>query len=95
MFTKKPAANAELVVARNEKLEVLRNLDVEDALYEQTLDAVERLSKLAAEEAPEKLSINTLLPVIGTVASVILIIGHERANVLTTKALAFLPKLLK
>lgn len=95
MFTKKPRSTAGLEEARTEALKVLGDLDPTDPQYTKTLAAVETLSNLIAQEAPDKLSINAVVPVVGTLASVVMIIGHEKANVLTTKALLFLPKLLK
>ena len=94
MFTKKPQ-NTGLSEARDAALKVLVDLDPSDPDYQKTLKAVKTLSNLMEQETHERISINALLPVLGTLASVGMIVGYERAHIVTTKALQFLPKLLK
>lgn len=95
MFTKKPAEKTGLERAREDALDVLNDYAPVDDEYKTILKRVVTLSNLMEKEAPEKLSINALLPVIGTIASVVVIVGYEQRQVLTSKALQFLPKLLK
>lgn len=95
MFIKKLNRKSELESARDDALYVLNEQEPFSDEYRQALENVVTLSELHAREAREKLSMNTLLNVGGTIAAVIAIVGHEKANVLTSKALLFIPKLLK
>lgn len=95
MFPKKPVDTASLEHARREAIRVLLETPVEDENYKRYLKNVERLSALIVKESPDPLNWNAVLPVVGTIASVVMIVGHEKAHVLTSKALQFLPKLLK
>lgn len=95
MFTKKNVEKSGLEEARDAAVKVLVDMDPSDPEYCKTLKAVKTLSNLMQAEQREKLSVNTAATVIGTLASVAMIVGHERAHIVTSKALAFLPKLLK
>ncbi len=55
---------------------------------------VDQLSKLySLRETPQRLSPDTLAIVIGNLVGIILIVGHERLHVVTSKALTFVMKL--
>lgn len=95
MFTKKREDVASLQGVRREALRNLGDLRPGEDGYETALDAAERLSALIVKESPEPLSWNAIIPVVGTIASVLVITDFERLNVITTKAVQFLPKLLK
>lgn len=96
MFTRKPASTDGLEAMRREAIRVANDhTDLKSDEYQNALQTVERLSVLIVKEKREPLSWNTVLPVVGTIASVLVITDFERLNVVTTKALQFLPKLLK
>lgn len=95
MFPNKRDKRSELEKSRDDAISVLNSLDPFSDEYKKKLKHVQKLSDLVAHEAPEKLNINTVLSVGGTVASVIMIISHEKASVLTSKAMHFLPKLIR
>lgn len=63
--------------------------------YQETLDKVERLSKLRAprKEARKPIDPNHFVTGAFSIASVLLILNYERAHVVTSKALSFVPKL--
>lgn len=60
--------------------------------YQKILDKLERLYKIKAEERPDRVKRDTLLMVGGNVVVTAMIVGHERANVITSKALSFIQK---
>jgi hypothetical protein len=57
--------------------------------YEKMLKLVERLHDMLDEDTPEVVSKNTMLTVGGNLLGIILILKHERVNVITSKALSF------
>lgn len=57
--------------------------------YTKMLGLVERLHDMMDEEKPDVVSKNTLLTVSGNLLGIILILKHERLNVITSKALSF------
>lgn len=57
---------------------------------------VDQLTKLYAikdQESPKRVSPDTLVTVGANLLGVLVIIKHEQVNVITSKALAFLPKI--
>lgn len=46
-----------------------------------------------ATDAPNRLSADTMLSVGGSIVGVLLILGFEKANVITSKGLSFIPKI--
>lgn len=94
MFGQKSKAN-------NEGLDdaiasVLSDLDGFTSETEEYAASVDRLVKLyAIREAnqPKKISPDTLVIVAANLLGIMIIVNHERMNVITSKALAFLPKL--
>lgn len=64
-----------------------RTSEKDNALAEAEL----ALKRLEAEK-PDRVDKNTLAIIAGNIAAVILVIGYERAHVVTTKALGFLMK---
>lgn len=71
----------------------LRNLRAEmpnTEEYAKTLSLVERLNQMVDKEKPSSVSKDTLLTVGANLLGIILILKHEHANVITTKALGFI-----
>lgn len=79
--------------ARDDALLVLDNLDPTDADYTKTMKHVETLSNLIAAERRELLSPNTVILALANIGGIALIVGHERVNIVTSKALSFVGKL--
>lgn len=67
-----------------------KKADSED--YANMVSQLDTLYKLKAEDKPDRVSRDTLAIVAGNLAGVILIVGYERANLVTSKALALLVK---
>lgn len=61
--------------------------------YPVLLERVSKLEKLRADRRPKKLSPDTRAMIAANLAGIVLIISHERLNVITTKATSLLVKL--
>jgi hypothetical protein len=61
--------------------------------YADMVDHLSELYKIKETEIPRRVSPDTMATVIGNLIGIILIVGHERAHVVTTKALSFIRKL--
>jgi len=84
---------AGLQKARRDALKVLDDMDPTDSDYEKTIAHVKTLSELITAERPEPLNYNTLVLAFTNIGGIALIVGHERAHVVTSKALTFIGKL--
>jgi len=92
MFTKPKPEKTRLEQAIDNLLErLVENDDPEDTA--KIVDQLSKLYKMKEFDTPRHVSPDTLLLVIGSLAGIVLIIGYERANVVTSKALAFVLKL--
>lgn len=63
-----------------------------DAEYPVIISQLERLHALKPEKAPKRVSPDVLATVAGNLIGIIVIVGHERAHVVTSKALTFVMK---
>jgi len=64
-----------------------------ESYTEEYSKSVDQLTKLyALKEPPRRVSPDTLAIVIGNILGIILIVGHERAHIVTSKALQFVLK---
>jgi hypothetical protein len=71
----------------------LRSLDPNDDDYLKQVTAVETLYKLKDIDRKERVSADTMAIVAGNLAGILIIVSHERAHVVATKALSLLKKL--
>lgn len=87
---------SDLQHARDALLAMMCETDPLSEEYAEMVGQVKTLSELVQKEHPvrDPLNINSLIPAAATLASVGLIIWHERDHVIVTKALNFLPKLI-
>ena len=60
--------------------------------YAKMADQLDKLYKMKATDRPDRVSKDALIAVIGNIAGIVAIIGHERVHVITSKALGFVPK---
>lgn len=67
-------------------------LTADDPAYAKMRTQVVELEKLKAELRPKRLSPDVLVTITGNILGIILIVGHERAHVVTSKALGFVRK---
>lgn len=93
MFVKKQSKSKldEAIEAAFEQLNGMVAYE-EGTAYTKQLDTIERLMKFKQMEKPERLSRDTLAMVAGNLLGIIIIVGHERAHVVTSKALNFVLK---
>jgi hypothetical protein len=73
-------------------LSELKELKIADPAYQTTLDRVKELYKLKEATSPKRVSPDTMVLVAGNLAGIALILGYERAHVVTSKALGFVLK---
>lgn len=67
----------------------LNHHDVGSPEYVKILNAVSSLTDMRQQEKPKSVSKETLFNVGGNLLGIILILKHERLNVITSKALSF------
>jgi hypothetical protein len=60
--------------------------------YAKMVVQLERLHAMKETEKPKSLSPDTLAIVLGNVVGILLIVGHERMNIVSSKALMFVLK---
>ena len=93
MFTRKLDTEDPLLDKEIERLlSEIKTINPLDDEYPKMLDQLSKLYKLKPEK-PKPVSNDTLAIIAGNVACVVLIVGYERANLVTSKALGFVMKL--
>jgi hypothetical protein len=71
----------------------LQGFTAETEEYARTVDQLTKLYAIKDQERPKSVSPDTLAIVAGNLLGIVVIVGHERANVVTSKALNFVLKL--
>ncbi len=93
MFTRKPPKKSTV----DELIDDLRDSMIEAGPhsdeYSKMLDQLTKLYKLKEVDLPKQISPDTVLLVAGNLVGIVLILGYERANVLTSRAVNFVMKL--
>lgn len=92
MFTlKKSTEPTGLEKAIDQLLSEMANFSGDDDEYAKMVDQLQKLYNLkTVDQRPEKVSLNTLATIAGNLAGIIIIVGYEQRNVVTSKALGFL-----
>lgn len=94
MFKKKPPQVDENLTRAIDKAFVDLNCHTsEKDEYAKTVDQLTKLYSLKEDPSRSRVSKDTLALVSGNLIGILLIVGHERAHVVTSKALTFLGKL--
>jgi hypothetical protein len=92
MFTKN-TDEIELKKAIADQLETLRGQTIGSGDYLENLALIERLHKLLPEKSARKpVSPDAVIAVVGNLLGIYSILGYERVNVITSKALGFVTK---
>lgn len=91
MFTKNDTAQLDDAIARLH--EELATHSVDTAEYAHILTNLDRLYKIKNDTRSDRVKPDTIALIAGNLAGICLIVGHERANVVTSKALSFVSKL--
>lgn len=61
--------------------------------YAKMVGQLDRLHKMREQYLPKRVSPDTLAIIAGNLIGIVLILGYERANVMTSKAIAFVLRL--
>lgn len=98
MFNKKPNTNRDgLTEAIDSLLREMSDLNGDDPEYAKMADQLTKLYALKEidhkVESGKRISLDTLAVVGANIAGILMIVGYERENVLTSKALSLLMKL--
>lgn len=94
MFSrKKTDEQTELDLAIEDLARNMQYKDPDSDEYGTMLNRLERLKKLQANHSQKQISPDTLIIVGGNLVGILIIVMHERANVITSKALSFAGKL--
>lgn len=70
----------------------MQGFSADDDEYAKMVNQLETLYKLKVVDKPERVSYDTLAIIAGNLVGIVLIIGYERTNVITSKVLSFLLK---
>lgn len=93
MFTKKVREQTGLEKAVDKVLTEMQRFGSTEDEYAKMTIQLERLYKLKEIDTPKRVSPDTMALIAGNLAGILLILGYEHANVLTSKALNFVVKL--
>jgi len=93
MFIMKPQKDDDQLIAAIDVLYAkMSDLSPESREYSAVVDQLQKLYSLK-DNSKSYVSPDTLAMVAGNLAGILLIVGHERAHVVTSKAINFLLKL--
>jgi hypothetical protein len=93
MFDLKFAAKPTVLDAViDDALAQLSGLSIDTDEYTRKVDQITKLYKLKEQEAPKRVSPDTLAIVAGNLAGIMLMLHYERVHVITSKALGFVLK---
>lgn len=92
MFTRKVNDDPLLDEEIKRLLQDIYTVDPKAPEYPKMVDQLVKLYSLKPER-PKQISNDTLVLVAGNLAGILLIVGYERANIVTSKALGFVGKL--
>lgn len=93
MFNRKPSAeDARLADAIDELFNEIANEEGHTERYNALTDQLSKLMTLRKEKNAKRVSPDTIVIAATNLLGIALIVGHERANVITSKAVNFLMK---
>lgn len=93
MTTQKPDNKAGLDHAIERALQTMANEDPTSEAYAQVVSQLETLHKLKTEESKPRVSPEAVLTAGANLLGILMIVGHERTHIVTSKALGFVLKL--
>lgn len=94
MFTPKdPDEKSGLEKAIDTVLSEMATLSSDSEDYAKMVDQLTKLYSLKEIDQPKRISPDTLAIVLGHVVGILMIVGHERTHVVTSKAMQFVLKL--
>jgi hypothetical protein len=90
MFRKN--VDLDLEAAISDAFTALTDVDKNTPEYASMVDQLTKLYALKESNSKRRVSPDTLAIVAGNIIGILMIVGHERANVVTSKALSFVMK---
>lgn len=93
MFIQRTRQETELEKAINSIFEELKTFTSDSKEFAEMTAQLDRLYKLKEHDAPRRVSPDTWLIVGGNLLGILMIVGFEQRNVVTSKALGLLMKL--
>jgi hypothetical protein len=94
MFTSKdPDEKSGLEEAIDTVLSEMAGVTTDSDEYAKMVDQLVKLYSLKDTDAKKRVSPDTLAMITGNLLGILVIVGHERAHVVTSKALSFVTKL--
>jgi hypothetical protein len=94
MFTKPKNESSKLDEIIDEVETYILSISPNDEEYSDLVDHLSKLYKIREQESSEKkISANTKAIIIANLAGIVMILGFEKAHVVTSKALSFIVKL--
>lgn len=92
MFRRKQQPENELLInAIDDALRSLDRMNPDDESYAKTVDQIVKL--YALKRKPDRISNDALMNISANLLGILMIVGHERAHVVTSKAIGFVQKL--
>jgi hypothetical protein len=95
MFTKTPKEKSDLEVTIIALFNRLKTMDAETEEYAAIVDQIVKLYKLKSEDAPNRVDANTWAAIGANLIGILLVLKHEQAFVVTSKAFSWIGRLVK
>lgn len=92
MFTGKKEPGTPLETVIDKALLEMSNHEVTSERYGQALDRVAKLHKMKEDSKPSQVSPDTLVVAATNLIGILLILRHERVDIITSKALGFVAR---
>lgn len=93
--TRTPSEPTALDETIEDLLKHMRAVEEDSEQYSKMADQLVKIYELKKHDASPTVSPDVLATVIGNLLGIVLIVGHERAHIVTSKALLFVQKLVK
>lgn len=94
-FASQPVQMTGLDEAIEQLLLEMRGFTADSKEYAKMADQLKKLYKLRALDKPERVSADTKALILANLLGIAMILEYERAHVVTSKALAYLPRLIR
>lgn len=92
MFNRTPREQTGVEEAIDGLLKNMSNADEATPEYAAMVDQLVKLHALKMNENRPRISPDTMANVVANLAGIFIIVGHERAHIVTSKALAFIKR---
>lgn len=93
MFPVKPTVKTGLDKVIDETIEDIRRHDLDTKEYQIAVDTLVKLYEMKAKTKPQTISPDTIATVAANLLGIAIIVGYERMNIVTSKALNFVARL--